>query len=131
MNKNYPNRFLQLCNQVSNRTGKKSFSKEVREEAWELYREERKKKYPKPTPIVSEVNEDSSYDDNLPTGILDPAADPLPFEPDLDQYRDLIWKFIDTKREDLIDFIEDQAGECNKEMILEWIDCDVEENSIL
>lgn len=95
---------------------------------------------------------------NIPLGYIDPANEERLYEPDLKEWRELVggfllinnyfwlseeifsdtaslrtkkavWIFIKSRENDFIDYIESQAGECNKEMILAWVECDYNENT--
>lgn len=66
---------------------------------------------------------------NTPHGFDDPANEERLYEPDLKEWRELVWKFMKYKQNEFIDYIESQAGECNKEMILAWVECDYKENT--
>lgn len=65
---------------------------------------------------------------NTPEGFDDPANNERPFEPNLQEYRELVWKYIKSNKEKFIDFVESQEGESNKHLLSEWVDCDYNEN---
>ena len=87
--------------------------------------------------------------DNIPKGHDDPAHDETKYEPNLSEYKKLIWSFVVANQEEFLNFIgedllwqfigqnvarvighiEDEVGECNEKMIREWIECDVLEKT--
>lgn len=66
---------------------------------------------------------------NTPKEMIDRAQEIQPYEPTLTELKELKNKFIEHKRIDFLKFVEDEKGLCNREMINEWLDCDLLENN--
>lgn len=68
--------------------------------------------------------------DNIPKGYTDPANVEVLFEPSIQEMKQLEFLFLESNKDEFIKFVEQKKGKpINKAMILEWLECDILENT--